>query len=176
MPKSSKEQIEADERKVINELKKNAKESIDIIAQNCGFSRQKVWRIINRLEKDKTIWGYSAIVDDIKLDQKCYFLLFKRTSKPASQEKTDLVLKRILKKEAEKIGVNVESSFFLHGSYNWLLMITAKDILHVKKFCEIFNFLFSDGYVSEMQILEVLFPIEVKGIPNPNMEEFLQFF
>ena len=51
MPKSSKTQIDKDEKKVIHELQKNAKESIDTIALRCNFSRQKVWRIIKRLEK-----------------------------------------------------------------------------------------------------------------------------
>ena len=51
MAKSSFKQIELDERKIIDELKKNAKENIDKISKNCGFSRQKVWRIIKNLEK-----------------------------------------------------------------------------------------------------------------------------
>ena len=55
MAKRSKKQIYEDELKVIAELQKNAKESIDIIAKNCGYSRQKVCRIINRLEENKTI-------------------------------------------------------------------------------------------------------------------------
>jgi DNA-binding Lrp family transcriptional regulator len=66
MSKSSKEQIDADEKKILWELQKNSKESIDKIAKKCGFSRQKVWRVIKRLEKDKTIWGYHAVVDDNK--------------------------------------------------------------------------------------------------------------
>ena len=52
MPKSSKEHIDLDEKKVIGGLEKNAKESIDEIAKNCGFSRQKVWRVIKRLERN----------------------------------------------------------------------------------------------------------------------------
>jgi len=56
MAKSSKKQIYEDELKVIAELQKNAKESINIIAKKCGFSRQKAWRIIKKLEEDKTIW------------------------------------------------------------------------------------------------------------------------
>ena len=44
MAKSSKKQIYEDELKVIVELQKNAKESIDIIAKNCGFSRIRVSR------------------------------------------------------------------------------------------------------------------------------------
>ena len=47
MARSSIKQIANDETKIINELKKNARESIDTIADKCGFSRQKVWRIIN---------------------------------------------------------------------------------------------------------------------------------
>ena len=176
MSKSSKAQIEADEKKVINGLKNNAKESIDAIAERCGFSRQKVWRIVQRLEKNNTIWGYHAVVDEDKLGQKRYFILIKRTSKPASQENTDLVLKRTLKGQAEKIGVIVESSYFLHGIYDWLLVVIAKDILHVKKFCELFNQLFKEGLVSDIQVLEVMFPVEVNGIPNPNIEQFLSFF
>ena len=53
MPKNSKKQIDKDEKKVIAELQNNARESIDKIAQECGFSRQKVWRIMKRLEKNK---------------------------------------------------------------------------------------------------------------------------
>ena len=64
MPKNSREQIDADEKKVIKELQKNSKESSDKIAKKCGFSRQKVWRIIKKLEKNKTIWGYFAVVDN----------------------------------------------------------------------------------------------------------------
>ena len=63
MAKVSAKQIDIDERKVIAALQSNAKESIDVIAKQCGFSRQKVWRIIKRLEKNRTIWGYHAVVD-----------------------------------------------------------------------------------------------------------------
>jgi DNA-binding Lrp family transcriptional regulator len=46
MPKSSAQQRIKDEKKIIGVLQSNAHESIDVIAKKCGFSRQKVWRII----------------------------------------------------------------------------------------------------------------------------------
>ncbi|MFH1101775.1 MAG: winged helix-turn-helix transcriptional regulator [Methanobacteriota archaeon] len=52
MAKSSRKQIEADEKKVLLELQKNCKESLDKIAKRCGFSRQKTWRILKYLEKN----------------------------------------------------------------------------------------------------------------------------
>ena len=77
MPKSSRKQIDNDEKKILRELQKNSKESIDKIAKKCSFSRQKVWRIIKRLENNKTIWGYHAVVDNEKINMKSYILLIK---------------------------------------------------------------------------------------------------
>ena len=45
MPKSSKTQIDADEKKFLKILQQNTDDSIENIAKRCGFSRQKVWRI-----------------------------------------------------------------------------------------------------------------------------------
>ena len=70
MSKSSIKQIELDEKKVMNALQRNARGSIDKIAVDCGFSRQKVWRIIKRLEENKTIWGHYTVIDDEKLGLK----------------------------------------------------------------------------------------------------------
>jgi len=46
------EPITEDEKKVLDALEKNGKESIDDIAKRCEFSRQKVWRIIKHFEEN----------------------------------------------------------------------------------------------------------------------------
>ncbi|UCF13546.1 MAG: Lrp/AsnC family transcriptional regulator [Thermoplasmatales archaeon] len=176
MPKSSKEQIDEDEKTFIKILQKNSGDSIESIAKRCGFSRQKVWRIKKRLEKDKTIWGYSAVLDEEKLNLKRYFILIKRTSKPATREKLDTVIGRELKKESAKIGIGIEGSFYIHGSFDWLITITANHIREVKKFCETFGTLFSEGFISDIQVLEVIFPVEKNGIVNPNIKEIESLF
>jgi len=50
MSKSSKYQIEEDEKKLLSEQVKNSNENIETIATHCGFSRQKTWRFIKQLE------------------------------------------------------------------------------------------------------------------------------
>ena len=55
MAKSSSEQIEQDEIKVLDALEQHSKYSVDEIAKICGFSRQKVSRIIKNLERNKDI-------------------------------------------------------------------------------------------------------------------------
>jgi DNA-binding Lrp family transcriptional regulator len=173
MPRSSRKQIDEDEKKVIYELQKNSKESIDKIAKKCGFSRQKVWRIIKRLEKNKTIWGYHAIIDDEKLKQKSYLVLIKKTNEPVSTA-AEKILSRDIEQEAKKIGVTITESEYLHGVYDWTFCFKADNIKHAKKFCEMFNRIYHT-HVSELHLLEKIFPIKRCNVHNPEMEKLREF-
>jgi DNA-binding Lrp family transcriptional regulator len=81
MAKSSKETMKMDESKVLNVLEQHAKENIDELAKSCGFSRQKIWRIIKYLEAEKIIWGYTAIFDAEIQGYKKFILSIKRSGK-----------------------------------------------------------------------------------------------
>ena len=175
MPKSSKEQIDADEKKILWELQKNSKENVEKIAKKCGFSRQKIWRVIKRLEKNKTIWGYHAVVDDNKVGLQQYFVLIKRTNKAFSKEHIDSIIKRVIQTEIAKMEIIVENVSYVHGDFDGIHIIRASNVVQVKKYCEILNKL-SKGYISDMKILEELFPIEKNGIVNPNIEELKDIF
>ena len=92
MAKSSVDQIYKDELKIVSELKKNARESIENIAKKLNFSRQKVWRIINKLDENKKIWGYTAISDPKFSGHNSYFILIKRNNKPIDNKNIDIVI------------------------------------------------------------------------------------
>jgi DNA-binding Lrp family transcriptional regulator len=174
MAKNSYKQMILDEKKIIDELLKNANKSINDIAKKCDFSRQKVWRIIKNLEKEKIIWGYTAVVDEEKLGLKHFYILVKRTNKPLEKK----ILERVLSggeinKHAKKVGVTIRSSHYIFGNYDWLLSINARDIRDVKRFSELLNVNF-EGFISELIILENLFSPLKCGINNPNEEKFFQ--
>jgi len=174
MPKSSKKQIDEDEKKIIAELQKNSKESIDKIAKRCGFSRQKVWRVIKRLEKNKTIWGYNVVVDDEKLNQKSYIMLIKRSSKPIG-DFTDKLIEDFKEECTKKLGINVCYNCYLHGHFDWMVCFSAKDIKVAKKFSESINASYSE-FISEIYMMENIFPIKTCGILNPGIKKFKEFF
>ena len=173
MPKSSKKQIDEDEKKVIAELQRNSKESIDKIAKKCGFSRQKVWRIIKRLENNKTIWGYHAIVDTEKLDLKNYLLLIKKTNEPIG-ELADVIISRALEENARDVGVTIGCSEYLHGCFDWSICFTAESIRQAKKFCEVMNKIY-ENHIEEMHLIERIFPVAICGTNNPNLEKLKEF-
>jgi DNA-binding Lrp family transcriptional regulator len=174
MARSSLNQIEKDEIKIISELRKNARESIDKIAHRCKFSRQKVWRIMNKLEESKKVWGYAAVTDDEKLGLKKFFILIKRTTTPLSNELAEKIISREIEKKAQEDGILVDSSFFVHGKYDWVICFTAKNIKHAKKFSDLLQKGYH-GYIAEIILLENLFPIRYNGIINPHKELLKEF-
>jgi len=174
MPKSSKKQIDEDEKRVLRELQRNSKESIDKIAKKCSFSRQKVWRIIKRLENNETIWGYHAIVDNEKIHMKSYVMLIKRTNEPLGAS-VDKIIKESLAEIGKQVNVTVQVNSYLHGIYDWMFCFTAKDIRQAKKFGEVLTREFSK-YIGEIHILEEIFPLKKCEAINPNIDKLAEFF
>jgi DNA-binding Lrp family transcriptional regulator len=173
MAKVSTQQIDIDEKTVIRELQQNSNESIDEIAKRCGFSRQKVWSIIKRLESNHTIWGYHAVVDNDQLRLKRYILLVKKTNRPIGKL-LEIILSRDIERNAEKIGILIHDSIYLHGFFDWLIVFTAENIKQAKKFCEQFNFVYQN-YVSEIYLIEEIFPVKYCSIQNPNVDKIKDF-
>jgi len=173
MPKRSRKQIDKDEKLVIRKLQRNSKESIENIAKSCGFSRQKVWRILKRLEKNKTIWGYNAIVDYEKLNLIHYLILIKKSIKPV-EETANIIVTRDIEKKAKEIGISIVASHYLHGCYDWQICFLAKNITKAKQFCEELKKTYAPS-IKGLDLLEIIFPVKEGGIQNPFLEDLKTF-
>lgn len=174
MPKSSFEQINRDEKKILQEIKKNANNSINAIAKKFNFSRQKVWRILKKLEKEKTIWGYTAIVNEEKYGINKFFVLIKRSNTPLNQDLIKKIVSRDLEEVSLEVDIKINSSIYIHGEYDWIIIIEAEDIKKAKQFTEMLNKIYQ-GYIDEIHILQFLFPIKVHGIMNPDKDRLNEF-
>ena len=170
MPKTSKEQITDDEKKIIHELQKNSKENIDKIAKKCSFSRQKVWRVIKRLEKNKTIWGYSTIADNKKIDLTHYTMLVKRTIVPVDGKLRNMISEEELDEYFPELNITLEDCLYVNGKYDWIISFTAPGIKEMKKFCEKLLRKFSE-HMGAYEVLETIVTIRKQGIKNPSTKE-----
>jgi DNA-binding Lrp family transcriptional regulator len=174
MPKRSKKSIVQDERKIMAELQKNSQESFDTIAKRCGCSRQKVWRFVNRIEKNHSIWGYTAIVNYEKQELKHFTLLMKRALNPINEKTVDNITSRRIEKIASNFGITVESSFYVHGRYDWILTFTAPDIKQAKKICDMLIRL-NPRVIEQTVLLETLFFVKRNHILNPDVKKLKEF-
>lgn len=175
MAKNSVKQIEEDEKKILEELSKNANKSINEIAKTCGFSRQKVWRIIKSLEKNNTIWGYTAVIDEEKQDKQSFIVLIKRTNEPLTKNIVEKIVNRELAKKSKNSGIEIVSSIYTNGAFDWVICFTAGNIKEAKSFVEEINISFK-GYISELHLLEKMFSAEKCGISNPDIKNLRDFF
>jgi DNA-binding Lrp family transcriptional regulator len=129
--KNKTELITEDEKKVLDSLEKNGKESIDEIAKRCGFSRQKVWRIIKHFEENKTIWGYVGIQNEDVKGLSHFILLVKRSSLPIGLEfKKGLINGKLDSMLPE--NVKIESIYLTHGTYDGMVTFYAPNLVTAK--------------------------------------------
>jgi DNA-binding Lrp family transcriptional regulator len=167
MAKTSKKQIEEDEKKVIDQLQKNCMENLDLFAKKCGFSRQKVWRIIKNLEQEKIVWGYTAIVDPEVLKKKRYLLLMKRNTQKINRKIIDILLSREFEEVISTLGITIETSSYVHGEYDWIASFLAPDIVYAKKFSELVKITYPDTF-QRIDLVETLFDIKRQNIFHPD--------
>jgi DNA-binding Lrp family transcriptional regulator len=166
MTKSSKEQMQKDVNMVLAELQKNSNKNIDLIAKSVSFSKQKVWRIIKQLEKERFIWGYSAITDVEKQDLEKYILFFKRSSIQFDEKTANEVNLNGVLNDYSKLSITIETSYYIHGEYDWVIIFTAKNIIYAKKFVNLMQDKYP-GLIEKLQLARVLYTPRDHYIINP---------
>jgi DNA-binding Lrp family transcriptional regulator len=173
MVKNSKETMLKDEMQVLTLLEQTAKESIDEIAKECGFSRQKVWRIIKKLEKKKIIWGYVAIADDKIKNLKHFTVLVKRNNESFDEDiRKEMIFDKL--DNYPKGLVMTENIYFTNGICDFIFTFYAPDIISAKKFLEL-SFARLNKYIKEYTLIETLFPIHKQGLKNPMIKELADY-
>jgi DNA-binding Lrp family transcriptional regulator len=170
MAKSSRRKIMEDERKLLLELQKNSNESISRIAEKCKFSRQKAWRILKRLEKNKVIWGYHAIINNKETYLKDYVLLVKLKRLPINNSLEKQIVDGKVDELASDMGIIIENHIWLHGTFDGIVYFSAEDIKKAKKFHENILDLYQDN-IFESQLLEQLVTIKKGGFTNPEIKD-----
>ncbi len=174
MSKSSNDQIGQDEKKIISELVKNSKENIDTIAKHCGFSAQKVRRVIKQMEQNHLIWGYTSVFDEKKIGLKHFMMMAKRTSGHVEEKTVDKIIKRELEDRAAELGITIESSAYVHGDYDWIITFTAEDIAQAKMLSNSMNQLHPNK-IEKVTIIQTLMFIKKQYILNPDRKVLKDF-
>jgi len=174
MPKNRETKLLKDEQIVLSVLQINGHESIDVIAKTCGFSRQKVWRIIKKLEKQKIIWGYAAICDEERYGLKHFTMIIKRTTVPIDQKLIQEILTTRLDKLLPESVIKIEDIEYVHGPFDGVFTFYAKDLITAKKFCERFHQRFK-LYISDFALLEGILFVRKQMLRNPNLKQQIHF-
>jgi len=158
---------------VLENLLRDPTKRIHEIAEEMGSYRQKVWREKKRLEEEKVIWGYTAVVDESKLDHVTYIVLFK--TRPLSRGGTDLILKRIMKEEAKRELVRILGLCYTNGDYDFTLRFAAQNHTCAKKYYDHLRLLYDDFLIEKPTLLFQNMCLISEGKMNPMVSGLYDF-
>ena len=165
--------MKTDEIKVLDVLEQHAKENIDELAKKCGFSRQKLWRIIKQLEAEKRIWGYSGVTNAEEYGLKEFVLLVKRKTVPFDESfKKELIFDKL---DYYCQDVKIENIYLTHGLYDGIVTFYAPNLLSAKKLIDQINSKIGK-YFEQMLLLETLFMLRKQGMKNPHTKKLIELF
>lgn len=174
MRKKTAEQISTEELHILSELQKHSIRDINEIAKNSNVSRQKIWKTIKKFEKNNIIWGYTTVVDEQKQNLQKFILLLKKTMTTVTEETVENITSSRLESLYLEFGITIESSHYLHGEYDWVLIFTAKDLRHAKKFSGMLlaNY---PGLIAKTNLLQIMYSQRLHYVVNPNKKKLKEF-
>ena len=160
-------------RNILKSLVENPRRSDREIASRLNSYRQKVWRERKSFEREKLVWGYTAIVDESKYNHVVYLVLLKL--KPMSKELADLMTRRIRKQEPEKQDVRLLNVLFVNGEYDWLIMFSAPNHAIARRYYDSLRLVYSEFLLEKPTIVDVNFALVREGKANPELMKLYEF-
>ena len=125
--------------KILELLEKNAKLSVEEIAEELNAKKADVIKAVAELEADKVICGYSAIINWDKItEEKCNALIEVKVT-PQRGTGFDRIADRISRFD------EVDSIYLISGGYDFMVIINGKSMKEVSSF--VFNKLATIDYV-----------------------------
>jgi DNA-binding Lrp family transcriptional regulator len=160
-------------KNILEQLYKDPTRSDREIAKKIDSYRQKVWRERKKLERKKIIWGYTAVVDESKLNHVVYLILF--NAKPMSRKLADLIIQRITKDEAQQQKVRLINVLYLNGGFDWLIMFSAPDHATARRYYDSLRVVYARYMLEKPVIVDVNFLLVREGKINPEIEKLEDF-
>ncbi len=119
--------LDATDKQIISLLQKDAKMTTQAIANKVSLSKTAVFERIRKLEKEKVIKHYTAVVDPFKTNQGFLAFCMVQLEKHTQQYLIDF------EKNITKIPEILEC-YHVSGTYDYLLKIRLKDISEYREF------------------------------------------
>lgn len=86
----------------------------------------------------------------------------------------ETIISNKLEADYLKMGITIETSYYIHGEYDWVLIVTTKNFKYAKKFS---NFLMEmyPGVIVKINLMQILYTQRTNHIINPNTQKLTDF-
>lgn len=169
----SDKEVKSNKKGVLEWLLDDPTRSVRDIAKEMGTYRQKVWRKKKRYEDEHVIWGYTAVINESKMNYVVYIILMK--SKPIDKELADLLIKRLVREEPRKENVRLINLSYVNGEFDWILKFSAPDHPTARKYYDTIRRLYEKWLLEKPVMIDVSFRLAEEGKVNPEIKNLYNF-
>ncbi|HUS78599.1 MAG TPA: hypothetical protein VM050_08055 [Patescibacteria group bacterium] len=167
----SKSNTETFEDEVLESLINDPTRSIRNIAKDLDSYRQKVWRQKKRLEEENVIWGYTAVLDESKLNHFLSLIFLK--IKPMDENIVSLIRDRIRNKVPG--DVRIINALLVNGEYDLAVMFSAKDRATSRRYFDSIRLAYDQWLLDKPLIVDVNLALIREGKVNPELDRLEEF-
>ena len=125
------------------------------------------------LEKNEFIWGYTAIIDDIRLDRVVYLVLLKMKS--MTKELVNIIKKRLIENQPAKYNIRLIDVFHVTGEYDWIIRFSSPDRKTASRYYDSIRSIYEDFLLEKPIIIDINFIIMAAGKKNPKLKKLYEF-
>jgi DNA-binding Lrp family transcriptional regulator len=162
-----------EDSEIIAWLLEDPTRSLNEMAKSLNVYRQTLWRRKKRLEDEKIIWGYTAVIDENKLGNVIYLIMMKM--KPMTRGLADVIYRRVKNDEMRKTGVRLIDAFHVNGEFDWVLRFSAPDYATARRYYDALRVIYEDYLIEKPVIVDVNFILKAEGMKNPEIEKLHNF-
>jgi DNA-binding Lrp family transcriptional regulator len=159
--------------KLIESLLKDPTRSIREIARDLDCYRQTVWRKKKEMERSHVVWGYTAVIDETRLDRTVYMILMK--TRPMTDSMATTMIERIETDMPGKLGVRLIDVFHLNGEYDWILRFSSPDHTTARKYYDTLRMVYADNLLEKPVLVDLNFVLVAEGKTNPDLRQLREF-
>jgi len=94
--------------------------------------------------------------------------------KKPEEKIVDTIVSRKTENIVTESGLTIESSYYTHGEYDWILRQTVENLTHAKKFSNSLNAL-HPGYIEEITLIQTLMFVRKHYVLNPERKKLKDF-
>ncbi|UCH89900.1 MAG: winged helix-turn-helix transcriptional regulator [Thermoplasmata archaeon] len=158
---------------ILNMLLEDPTKSINEMSKELKLYRQTIWRRKKKLENDKVIWGYTAVIDENKLNHIIYLVLMKM--QPMSKGMADTLIKRLSQKGPQKQKIRLIDEFHTNGEFDLIIRFAAPNYATARKYYDTLRLIYKDYLIEKPVIVDVNFILMAEGKMNPEIQELHEF-
>ena len=125
------------------------------------------------LEADHVVWGYTAVVNENKLNHIIYLAQFR--IQPISKAFVDLLIKRLTTGAPDKMKIRIIDIFYVEGEYDCFIKFSAPDSITARKYYEKLRVTYKDFFRGDPSLSSVIFPIAKDSKLNPEIDKLYEF-